>query len=121
MDVLSVLTWLPLLGGFILLFVPKEKKTTIRALAALASGAAFIISIWLCGHFDIHTTEFQFVEKIPWIPAFGIQYFLAADGLSMPMLVLTTLLSLLAIIASFHIEERVKEYFFFFLMLETAM
>src|SRR5204862_6991138 len=49
------------------------------------------------------------------------RYFLGADGLSLPLLVLTTLLSLLAIIASFHIQERVKEYFFFFLLLETAM
>src|SRR5205823_5348780 len=67
------------------------------------------------------SSEFQFVEKVDWIPAFRIRYFLGTDGLSLPLLVLTTLLSLLAIIASFHIEERVKEYFFFFLLLETAM
>src|SRR5258708_4829376 len=121
MHVLSLLTWLPLVGGIAILLVPKEQKTAVRALAALTSGAAFIVSVWLWMHFTGSSSDFQFVEKIDWIPAFRIRYFLGADGLSMPMLVLTTLLSLLAIIASFHIQERVKEYFFFFLLLETAM
>src|SRR4051794_20720644 len=115
MHVLSILTWLPLAGGLAILFVPKEQKTAVRVLAALASGAAFIVSVWLWSHFLGGISDYQFVEKVDWIPAFRIKYFLGADGLSMPLLVLTTLLSLLAIIASFHIQERVKEYFFFFL------
>jgi len=121
MHVLSLLTWLPLIGGLIILLVPKEQKTAVRALAAITSGAAFIVSIWLWTHFAAGTADFQFVEKLDWIPAFRIRYFMAVDGLSLAMLVLTTLLSLLAIIASFNIQERVKEYFFFFLLLETAM
>jgi NADH-quinone oxidoreductase subunit M len=121
MQVLSLLTWLPLAGGIAILFVPKEQKKIVRALALLASAATLAISLFLWVRFDTTTAGFQFIEKISWIPAFNIHYFLGADGLSLPMLVLTTLLSLLAIIASFHIEERVKEYFFFFLLLETAM
>jgi len=121
MHVLSILTWLPLAGGIAILLVPKEQKMAVRVLAALASGAAFAVSLWLWAHFSGGISDFQFIEKVDWIPAFRIRYFLAADGLSLPLLVLTTLLSLLAIIASFNIQERVKEYFFFFLLLETAM
>ncbi len=121
MGVLSLLTWLPLVGGLFILLIPKEQKMAIRSAAALTSGAALIVSLWLWFHFSAEKVGFQFIEKIDWIPAFGIRYFMGVDGLSLPMLVLTTLLSLLAIISSFHIEERVKEYFFFFLFLETAM
>src|SRR3989338_7780541 len=121
MHVLSVLTWLPLLGGLVILMIPKEQKMAARAVAALASGATLVVSLWLWAHFSGVAAGFQFIEKVAWIPAFRIQYFLGVDGLSLPLLVLTTLLSLLAIIASFHIHERVKEYFFFFLLLETAM
>jgi NADH-quinone oxidoreductase subunit M len=121
MHVLSILTWLPLVGGLAILLIPKDQKTAVRAVAALTSGAAFIVSIWLWAHFNGGSADLQFVEKMDWIAAFRIHYFMAVDGLSLPLLVLTTLLSLLAIIASFHIQERIKEYFFFFLLLETAM
>src|SRR5262245_32197058 len=110
MQVLSLLTWLPLVGGVAILLIPKEQKMAVRALAMLASGAALIVSLWLWARFQGNTVGFQFVEKVDWVPAFRIQYFLGVDGLSLPLLVLTTLLSLLAIIASFHIQERVKEY-----------
>ncbi len=121
MHALSFITFLPLLGGLFILCVPKEQKLWVRALAAMASGAAFIASLWLWVNFNSSTADFQFIEKLEWIPAFRIRYFLGVDGLSLPLIVLTTLLSLLAIIGSFHIEERIKEYFFFFLALETAM
>src|SRR5688572_9277191 len=101
MHVLSLMTWLPLVGGIAILLVPKDQKQVVRALATLASGATFVVSLWLWMNFSPTVTDFQFVEKIDWIPAFRIKYFLGVDGLSLPMLVLTTLLSLLAIIASF--------------------
>lgn len=121
MHVLSIITWLPMAGAIALLFVPKEQKVVARTVAAIAAGLAFVVSLWLWAQFNSQTSDWQFVEKMSWIPAFGIQYFMAVDGISLPLILLTTLLTLLSVIASFHIEERVKEYFFFFLMLETAM
>src|SRR5688572_5001901 len=121
MGVLSLITFLPLFGGILLLLIPKDKPQLVRVLAAASSGATFIASLWLWANFNTATPEFQFIEKMGWIPTFNIQYFMGIDGLSLALIVLTTLLSLLAIIASFHIELRIKEYFFFFLMLETAM
>lgn len=121
MHVLSLITFLPFLFGTAILFIPKEQKPLVRILAALGSGATLIASLWLWAHFNGASSDFQFVEKIDWIPAFHIRYFMAVDGLALPMIVLTTLLTLLCVIASFHIQERIKEYFFFFLLLETAM
>src|SRR6266705_3660962 len=121
MGVLSLITFLPLLGGFLILLAPKEKTQLVRVLAAASSGAAFIASLWLWANFNPATADFQYVERFAWIPAFDIRYCLRVDGLSLALVVLTTLLTLLSIIASFHIDMRVKEYFFFFLLLETAM
>ncbi len=121
MHVLSLITFLPLLGSLLIMFIPKEQKLLVRVFAAVAAAAALAVSLWLWSSFNGTTADLQFVEKWDWISAFHIKYFMAVDGLSLPLIVLTTLLSLLAIIASFHIEDRIKEYFFFFLMLETAM
>lgn len=121
LPVLSLITWLPLAGGLAILLAPKENKLVVRVIAAVASGLAFVLSLWLWSHFNSATSDWQFVEKISWIPALRIHYFMAIDGISLPMVLLTTFLTLLAVIGSFGVEERVKEYFFFFLMLETAM
>jgi len=121
MYVLSLITFLPFVGGLLILLMPKEQKLAVRVLAAVFSGAALLASIWLWANFNDSTADFQFVEKLNWIPAFNVHYFLAIDGLSLPLIVLTTLLTFLAIIGSFHIDLRIKEYFFFFLLLETGM
>src|SRR4051794_8080899 len=104
MPILSLITWLPLAGGIAILLVPKEQKVAIRALAAVAAGLAFVASLWLWAQFNSGTTDWQFIEKASWIPGLGIHYFLALDGISLPMVVLTTFLTLLALIGSFHID-----------------
>jgi NADH-quinone oxidoreductase subunit M len=119
--VLSLVTFIPFVGALALLAVPKGKPQVIRVVAAISSGAAFMVSLWLWSNFNPTTADFQFIEKVSWVPTFSIQYFMGVDGLSLMMVVLTTLLTLLAVIGSFHIETRVREYFFFFLLLETGM
>jgi len=121
MGVLSLITFLPLVGAIALLVVPKDKPQLARLLAVIFAGASFIVSLWLWANFNTGTSDFQFVEKFNWIPTFNIQYIMGVDGLSLVLVVLTTLLTLLSVIASFNIENRVKEYFFFFLLLETGM
>jgi len=121
MGVLSLITFLPLAGSVALLFVPKEKPQIVRMVAVVFSGAAFLASLWLWANFNTGTSDFQFVERASWIPTFNIQYLLGLDGLSLVMVVLTTLLTVLCVIASFGLENRIKEYFFFFLLLETGM
>jgi len=121
MQVLSLITFLPLAGAVSLLFVPKDNKFVMRVISALTAGIVLVLSLWLWVNFDRAIGDFQYIERWDWIPAFGIQYLMGVDGLSLPMILLTALLSLLAIFGSFHIDKRVKEYFFFFLLLETAM
>lgn len=121
MNVLSLIIFLPLAGALALLAIPRENVKALRLLALLSAIATFAASVWLWVQFNNVSSDFQFVEKYPWVEAFGIQYFLGVDGLSLPMVLLTTFLTVLAMIGSFHITDRVKEYFFLLLVLEMAM
>ncbi|MFA6028844.1 MAG: NADH-quinone oxidoreductase subunit M [Elusimicrobiota bacterium] len=125
MGILSLITFLPLLGALIILFLPKEKTTAIRAVGVGATVLAFLVSIWALVLFDPSQPAaggvMRFVEDLSWIPSFNIRYHLGVDGLSFPIIVLTTLLSLLAAVYSLNIEIRVKEFFFWYLLLETGM
>jgi NADH-quinone oxidoreductase subunit M len=121
---LSLITFLPFIGGLIILALPKERKELIRGVAVVSSGLALLVSILAWVKFDAATggwDSMQLVERFSWIPTFGIQYAVGIDGLSLPMILLTTVLSVVAMIASFGIETRIKEYFFWFLLLETGM
>ncbi len=119
--ILTIITFLPLLGALIILCLPKEKEGLIRWFSAAVTFATMVLGFWVFFSFERGSAELQFVEKCSWIPAFNIKYFLGLDGLSVAMLVLTPLLSFLATVYSFNIKLRVKEYFFFFLLLETGM
>jgi len=109
------------LGIIAVLVLRKEQVQAIRWASALFSFIPLVLSFFLLAHYDSSTSTMQFVEKHTWIPSLGVTYFLGADGLSVPMLFLTALLSFLSVIASFNINFRVKEYFAFFLLLEVGM
>ncbi|MBI5242423.1 MAG: NADH-quinone oxidoreductase subunit M [Elusimicrobia bacterium] len=126
MPILSLTTFLPLLGGILILFIPKERKDAIRWVGVGSTVAAFLASVYALTLFDPGLASpapltLQMVEKLSWIPSFGIHYFMGVDGLSLPIVLLTTLLSMAAAIYSMNIEERVKEYYFWFLLLEVGM
>jgi NADH-quinone oxidoreductase subunit M len=121
MQILSLITFLPLLGAVIVLLIPKNRDEEIKKVSAVITFISLIFSTMLFFGFDKNTSQMQFIEKASWIPAFSINYFVGVDGLSMSMVFLTSLLSFLSVIASFNIKERVKEYFFFFLLLVTGM
>lgn len=121
MGILSCIAFTPLLGAGLLLLAPKERKTLTRSLAVLFSAAPLALGLWLWRRFDPSAGALQFLEKRDWIPFFNIHYSLGVDGLSLPLVLLTGLLFLIAVVASFGIAERVKEYFFWFLLLETGV
>src|SRR3990167_1283559 len=119
---LSWITYIPLIGVLILLFWPKEKEEGIRWVALLASLASFILSLGLPFNFDPSTPKMQFVERFDWIPSIGVTYYFGLDGITLWLVMLTTLLSPLAILCSWTaIEHRIKEFFVFLLVLETGM
>ena len=82
---------------------------------------SFVFSLHLIAHFDSGSPDFQYLVNVPWIPSFGISYHMGVDGISVFLILLTTVLTPLAMLASWSITERTKEYFIFMLLLETGM
>ena len=118
---LSVILLFPVLAALVILFLPKEDNKLIRWSALLASLVPFAFSVFLWTRFDSTAVGFQFTEKYIWYEAIHSSFFIGVDGLSLTMVLLTTLLTPLAILASFKIEDRVKAYMMLFLFLETGM
>jgi len=122
---LSLVTFLPLIGaGFVLVIRGDEELVArnARYVALWTSLITFVLSLFIWFGFERGTAEFQFVETAAWLPSFGIEYRMGVDGISMPFVLLSTLLTPLCIIASWDaIQSRVKEYMIAFLVLETLM
>jgi NADH-quinone oxidoreductase subunit M len=122
MPILSLIIFLPLLGALGIAFLPSSKPSLIRFAALGVSLITFVLSLGMLAGIRGQSGEFAFSEQLSWIPSFGITYHLGVDGLSGALVVLTTLLSWICILASFGpIQTRVKEYFISFLILETGM
>ena len=118
---LSLLLLLPLIGAVGIAFVPRRYVGLIRGVALVVSLMAFAWSLLLYAEFDWAQPGMQFVNQINWLPALGVQYLVGVDGISLPLVILSTLLTTIAIGASWPIETRVKEYFIAMLLLETGM
>ena len=119
--ILSLIIFIPLIGGILLLFLPKDKDKQTKIVATAIAAIPVILTGWVCLLFDQTTSQMQFMEKADWIPSLGISYLVGLDGLGLPMVIITTLLSLLSLIISWNIKVRVKEYFALFLILEAGM
>jgi NADH-quinone oxidoreductase subunit M len=121
LPILSLVVFTPVIGVLALLLVPGRNHRAIRWVALLASLASFGFSLLLLGY-DPAGAEFQFREDLPWIEAFGMRYTLGVDGLSLVLVLLTTLLSAVAIFYSWEpIQVRVKEYYIALLLLMVGM
>ncbi|HBG74373.1 MAG TPA: hypothetical protein DDW79_02785 [Anaerolineae bacterium] len=118
---LTTILLFPVLAAVIILFLPRDEIKVIRWAAFFASLIPFALSVWLWLRFDSNAAGFQFTEQYPWYQAINSSFFVGVDGLSMTMVLLTTLLTPLAILASFKITDRVKAFMMLFLMLETGM
>jgi len=119
---LSIVLFTPLAGFAVLMFLPGAKKNLIRIWANIAGLAGFAVSLLLLARFDKNAAGFQMVEKVDWIPSLGVKYFLGIDGISLLLVMLTTLVGYLAILASWSsIQERVKEYYAMFLLQQVGM
>ncbi len=119
---LSILVWLPIVGGFALLAVGEGNQPLVRKLALGISVLTFLLSIPLYTGFDTSTAAMQFVEKQPWIGTFNINYHLGVDGISMPLILLTTFTTVLVVIAGWEvIQYRVAQYMAAFLILNGVM
>jgi NADH-quinone oxidoreductase subunit M len=123
---LLTLSWLlPVIGAVLLLFVRNadgRRDGLIRWLSLAIAIATFAVTLCIWAGFDPGSSEFQFVERRPWIPAFGIDYYIGIDGISLLLVVLTSFLTPIALLSSWgSIERKVKEFSIFMLALEAAM
>jgi NADH-quinone oxidoreductase subunit M len=119
---LSLVIFLPLIGSLVIAFIPRERLDLIRGAALLTALLTFVASLAVVLNFDTHAAGFQLKESADWIPAFGIHYSVGVDGISLALVVLTTTLTAVSILASFGpIKTRVKEYMITFLILEVGM
>src|SRR3954464_7039650 len=119
---LSIILFTPLVGALLLLLVSKQNENAIRWIANATALVGFIISVPLWFWYNPQGPEFQFQERLPWIPSIGAEYFIGVDGLSVLLILLTTMMGFIAILSSWNaITERVKEYYIFLLVLQSGM
>ena len=121
--ILSLLVWLPILGAVVVLAIGSGERAGLAKQVALGvSVLTFIASLPLLTGFQPGTADMQFVEMLPWIRRFNAYYYLGVDGISMPLIVLTTFLTPLVVIAGWEvIKSRPAQYFAAFLLLEGMM
>ena len=119
---ISLITFVPLIGAIVVAFLPRDRPGTIRITALVFALVSFGLSLLLLIGFNPTSPAFQYQEVHDWIPVFGIQYKVGVDGLSVILVILTTTLSWISILASFRpIKERLKEYMISFLILEVGL
>jgi NADH-quinone oxidoreductase subunit M len=128
--ILSLIIFLPAVGAIGLLFLPKDKTAAIRLVTLAVTLAVFALTVYVAIpaggddsslRFEIGQAEMQNVFNVPWIPSFDIQYYMGMDGISFPLLILTSFLSVLSFWASWSVTKQVKGFCILFLLLETGM
>jgi NADH-quinone oxidoreductase subunit M len=121
-SLLIFITFVPLLGALLILLIPKDDEKTIKNLAVGVSFIPLLLAIYLWFAYDKMADGFQFEVMAEWIPAIDVYFHVGADGLSIPLIFLTALLTTLCMIySSFTITKRVKEFFLLFFLLQMGM
>ena len=120
LPILSLLIWLPVLGGIIVLFTGGDQHATrARVIALIFSLCNIALCIPLYLNFDLNSYAMQFQENIPWIPAYSIHYLLGVDGISMPLIMLTVFTTLLVVLSSWRtVHKKVAQYLSTFLIMQ---
>ena len=118
---LTLLLLIPVVGAAVLLLVPRRLTGALFFFALAASALGFAWSLKILAAFDGAKGEMQLIERIAWMPGFGIGYIVGIDGISLFLVLLTTFLMPLAVLASWPVQDKVKEYLVFMLLLETGM
>ena len=119
---LSLILFTPLVGALILLAIPSSQERLLKLWANIAAAVGLLVSMPLWFRFDRGADGYQFIEKATWIPSLGVQYYLGIDGISLLLVLLTTLIGFLSVLCSWTaIEHRLKEYYAMMLILQAGM
>lgn len=114
---LTVVLLAPVVGAFLLCFLPREAKQSVRMVSAVAMLVSLGLTVYAYATYDIARGGMQFIQTIPWITDLGVNYAVGVDGISLPMLFLTNLIGVAAVFSSWGIEKRTKEFFILLLIL----
>src|SRR3989337_2475604 len=121
------MTFLPVAGAAIILMMPSGRDSHVKTIAAVASFLPVLLAVQLWFLYDRTVagvnvaSQFQFAEHYRWIPSINVEYFMGADGISMPMIMLTAIVSFLAVVGSWGIEKQIKGYMALILLLAPGM
>ena len=119
---LSLAIWTPIVGGVLVLFAGDKEPAGARKIALLVAVVTFLLTLPLYSQFDTDTYLMQFVERHDWIPAFNIEYYLGIDGISMPLILLTSFTTIIVVISAWEvIQYRASQYMASFLIMEGFM
>ena len=119
---LSVVIWTPIIGGILILFAGERNPSGARMIALLFSIVTFLLTLPLYSQFNTDTHLMQFVERHGWVEAFNIEYFIGIDGISMPLILLTSFTTVIVVISAWEIiQYRVSQYMAAFLIMEGFM
>lgn len=119
--ILTLILFLPTAAAVVIFLLPKTRETLIKWVAFLSSLLPLLLTVLLWNGFNGDQVGFQFQEQAAWFPSIASTYHIGIDGISLPMVLLTTLLTPLCLLASFSIKDRIKPYMILFLLLETGM
>jgi NADH-quinone oxidoreductase subunit M len=120
-NILALILLIPVLVAAVLLFLPKGNQQLLKWVALIGSLIPFVLALYLWFSFESTTPGFQYETQRVWYGVVGSSFHLGVDGLSLTMVLLTTLLTPIAILASFSVKDRLKPYLILFLLLETGM
>jgi NADH-quinone oxidoreductase subunit M len=118
---LSVIIFTPAIAAMLILLIPSERKTEIRATALAAAFFAMFLSGYIFFAYDKAISGYQFIEKYTWLPSFGVSYHVGVDGISAPLVLLTGIVMFTGVLISWGIDDRPKEFFFFLFILATGV
>ena len=121
MNILSATFWTCLTGAILLFFVKKEDHQAIKRVAVLTGSVCLLLSLAAYFGYDLRAGGMQGVLKRPWIPELGIDFHVGADGISLPLVLLTGFIFFTGVLISWNIKDRPKEFFILFLTLVAGV
>jgi len=119
--ILSVLIFLPLITGIVLLFLPAERKTLIKSISLGSASLILLLSAIVFFSYNVAAGGYQFIERAAWVPALGISYYVGLDGISVPMVLLAGLVMFTGVLVSWGVDDRPREFFAFMMFLGSSV
>ena len=119
--VLTIMTWSPFIGALLIMFTARHRPLAVRLIATVTTGVSAVLSVWIYVVYERENAGFQFYEKLPLVPPLGISYELGVDGISLLMVLLTSIIIVAGVFASWTVAVRSQEFYALLLALVTGV